>query len=117
MIGNRAVGEAWTAIGWAIFTIAICIGLVSWRLNEGNFVWLFAPIILALYGIGWSVSAVMSERPWARAMAVGSFVSAVIVASLVKWPSLMFLAYGVALLALAALPGLIWMRLHRQAQG
>jgi len=50
-------------------------------------------------------------------MTVGSFLSALIVASLVKWPVAMFTAYGVALILLAAVPGLIWMRIRAKAQG
>jgi hypothetical protein len=77
---------------------------------------MFAPIILALYGVGWSVSAALSERPWTRVLAVASFVSAIVVASLAQSMALTFLAYGFALIALAAIPGMVWMRLHRQAQ-
>jgi hypothetical protein len=117
MVGDRAVGQAWTAIGWAIFVIAISIGVVSWQLDNPNFVWLFAPIILALYGVGWSISATLSDRLFAKVLAVGAFAGAVIVAALVKWPVAMFAAYGVALILLGALPGVIWMRIRKQAQG
>jgi hypothetical protein len=116
MLGNRTVGQAWTAIGWAIFTIAVCSALVGWRLNTEVHLSLFASIILALYGVGWSVSAALSERPWNNVLAVGSFVGAVVVASLVKWPALMFVGYGVALVLLAGVPGAIWMRLSAKAQ-
>ena len=116
MLGNRAVGQAWTAIGWAIFTIGLCSGIVAWRLHTQVHLSMFASIILALYGVGWSVSAVMSDRPSAKVLAIGSYVAAVVVASLVEWLPLMFVGYGVALLLLAALPGAISMRLHRQTQ-
>ena len=117
MIGDRAVGQAWTAIGWAIFVIAVSIGVVSWQLKSPNLVWLFAPIILALYGVGWSVSATLSDRTFAKVLAAGAFVAAVVVAFLVKWPAVMFTAYGVALILLAAVPGVIWMRIRAQARG
>lgn len=117
MVGDRAVGQAWTAIGWAIFVMAGCIAAVSYQLHTEMVIWLFAPIILALYGVGWSVSATLSERTFAKVMTVGSFASALIVASLVKWPVAMFTAYGVALILLAAVPGLIWMRIRAKAQG
>jgi hypothetical protein len=116
MIGDRAVGQAWTAIGWAIFVIAGSISIVSYQLHTETPIWLFAPIILALYGVGWSISATLSERTFAKVMTVGAFVSAVVVASLVKWPALMFAAYGLALILLAAAPGVIWMRIRKQAQ-
>ena len=117
MIGDRAVGQAWTAIGWAIFVIAACLGVISWQLNDGVFVWLFGPIILALDGVGWAVSATMSGRMFAKVLTVGAFGSAVIVAALIKRPALMFAAYGLALILLAAVPGVIWIRIRRQAQG
>jgi hypothetical protein len=116
MIGDRAVGQAWTAIGWAIFVIAASLTVVSWQLQNAALIWLFAPIILALYGVGWSVSASLSDRLFAKVLSVGAFVSAPMVAALVKWPALMFAAYGVALLLLAAVPGVIWMRIRAQAQ-
>jgi hypothetical protein len=115
MLGNRAVGQAWTAIGWAIFTIGLSIGIMVWRVHAGILMIAFASIILALYGVGWSVSAALSDRPWTKALAFGSFVAAVIVALLSSWPAMMMAAYGVALLLLAALPGAMWMRLRRQA--
>ena len=84
MLADRAVGHAWTAIGWAIFTIALCIGLFSWRTGNGDAAFLFGPIILALYGVGWSVSATLSDRvtsqaigrPWPPAAEISAAASA-----------------------------------------
>jgi hypothetical protein len=116
MLGDRAVGQAWTAVGWAIFVIAASIAIVSWRLQTPLIVWMFGPIILALYGVGWSVSATLSDRTFNKLLSVGSFAAALIVAALVKWPAVMFTVYGLALIFLAAVPGVVWMRIRKQAQ-
>lgn len=117
MLGNRAVGEAWTAIGWAIFTLAAASAVIGWQTKNAAHLMMFAPIILALYGVGWSVSATLSGRTFNKVLTVASFVASVGVAALVKSPALMFAGYGLALICLAAIPGVIWIRLHRQLQG
>lgn len=107
--GNRAAGSAWSAMGWTIFVISLSIGLLAWRTRSDIPVLIFPPLILALYGMGWSVAAAMARKRWLWATAVGSYAAALLVAWMAVDP-VVYLVYAAAMLLLMALPGYILMR-------
>jgi hypothetical protein len=61
-------------------------------------------VILALYGLAWWFAAAATGRHWLFAVAVGSFASALLMAST---PPMMVLIGAISLLLLAFVPGLI----------
>jgi hypothetical protein len=69
----------------------------------------FAPFILAVYGISWTVAAVMSRKAWIWAVALGCYGGTVLMGLLAPEPE-QLLVYGFALLLLAAAPGVVLMR-------
>ncbi|MBC6981638.1 hypothetical protein [Caulobacter sp. 17J80-11] len=106
---NRAFGTAWSAAGFAIFALWVALMVADWRLQT-HLVWmLFPSMILALYGLGWSVSAAMSGQKWLNVVAIGAFVGAPALAWFAGEPE-QYLAYAAALLLLAAVPGMLLMR-------
>jgi hypothetical protein len=106
---NRAVGAVWAGVGWSIMAFLFAVMAACWRLHMAAPSAMITPFILAVYGIGWLVSAAMSPAKWVYAMAWGSFIAAIIMGFLADSPDLL-LAYTVALVLLAALPGFILMR-------
>jgi len=107
--GNRAAGAAWAAIGWSIFVISLAIAILSARTQSYIPTLIFPPLILGLYGMGWSVAAAMSGKRWIWMTAIGSYAGALLVAWLAIDP-VVYLVYSAALLLLMALPGYILMR-------
>lgn len=107
--GNRASGLAWAGVGWTIFTMATVLGIVCYRANSGIPMMVFPSLILALYGLGWSVAAAMSKKGWIWGVAIGSYASALLAAWFATTP-MVFLIYAGALILLASLPGYVLMR-------
>ncbi|WGM38450.1 hypothetical protein [Caulobacter sp. NIBR1757] len=106
---NKATGSAWSAVGFAIFTMFLALFAMAWVTKNGAIFNVFPVLILALYGSAWSVAADLSGKTWIRLVALGSFASAVVMGLLAASPYLM-LGYAAALLLLAALPGFILLR-------
>lgn len=107
--GNRASSAAWASMGWSIFVISLAIGILSARTHSYIPTLIFPPLILCLYGMGWSVAAAMARKRWLWMTAVGSYTAALLVAWLAVDP-VVYLVYSAALLLLMALPGYILMR-------
>ncbi|MDO9222664.1 MAG: hypothetical protein Q7U20_03015 [Caulobacter sp.] len=107
--GNRAAGMAWTGVGWAIFTMAVVLAVISYRTHSPAPMMVFPSVILTFYGLGWTVAAAMSRKGWIWLTAIGSYVWAVVTAWFAAG-SEVYLIYALALLMLAALPGFLLMR-------
>ena len=108
-VTNRAVQAVWMGSGWAIFAVFLAIIAMSLRMGNAEPTIFIAPFILAVYGISWTVAAVMSRKAWIWAVALGCYAGTVLMGVLAGSAEQM-LAYGVALLLLAAAPGLVLMR-------
>lgn len=107
--GNRASSAAWASMGWSIFVISLAIAILSARTHSYIPTLIFPPLILSLYGMGWSVAAAMARKRWLWMTAVGSYAAALLVAWLAVDP-VVYLVYSAALLLLMALPGYVLMR-------
>ena len=106
---NKAFGMAWSAAGFAIFALWISLMVAGWRLETGVAWLLFPSMILALYGLGWSVSAGMSGQKWLHGVAIGAFAGAPALAWFAGQPE-QYLAYAAALFLLMCVPGMLLMR-------
>ena len=100
---------AWASMGWTIFVISLAIGIIAWRTRSEIPTLIFPPLILGLYGMGWSIAAAMTGKRWIWMTAIGSYAAALVVAWLSIDP-VVYLVYSLALLLLMALPGFILMR-------
>lgn len=106
---NRAVGAVWKGVGWSIMAFLFAVMAACWRLQIPAPAAMIAPFVLAVYGIGWMVSAAMSPSKWIYLVAWASFAAAILLGLLADSPDLL-LAYAAALVLLAALPGFVLMR-------
>lgn len=111
-VANRASGIAWSGVGWGIFSLAIAMGVLGWRLGESSGPALFAlipSVIMVFYGAGWAVSAGMFKSRTMWILSFASFAAAPVMA-LFAGQATLYLAYAVALFGLMALPGFLFMR-------
>ena len=106
---NRAVGAGWMGVGLGIFVMALSIAVLSFKLQSEVPTYLFPSLIFALYGAGWAVSATMSGQKWQWMLAIGGWIAAPAIASLIDTP-LLWLGYAAGLFLLALVPGLILVR-------
>lgn len=113
--GAKAVSIAWSGAGIACFAIGLSLAIISARGGGAIVVAAFPPIILALYGGCFFVAAAVSRARWLYAVAIGSFVMAVVSAWFATEGATLYLVYGLSLLALDALPGFVLMRQARRA--
>jgi hypothetical protein len=107
--GNRAAGMAWAGVGWGIMCLMVCMNLVCWRAHSLVPLMLLPSMVLTLYGLGWSVAAVVSRQRWIWLVAIGSYVGAAVVAYFSD-TNTVYLIYAAALMLLLTLPGAILMR-------
>lgn len=113
---NRASAVVWSSVGWGIFALFTSIAVVSMRMGEQSLVLLslVPSIIMVFYGLGWAVTAAMMRTRSLWWLAIASFAAAPLLALLGGEP-VQYLAYGVALFVLMALPGYLLMRQAKQA--
>jgi hypothetical protein len=112
--GNRAARTAWVGMSWAIWTICIGIGLAAWRTHDVLVFGLIPPMVLALYAGSWMVAAVVYTAPWARRLGFAALAASLGVAFLAGQAS-QYLAFAIALLLFAALPGFLFLQRARRA--
>jgi len=107
--GNRAVGAAWSGVGYGIFVT--WLGLVALSVKSGDWAWMAAmpTVVLVAYGSAWTVGAAMTGVRWMSLTALVSYVGAVAVAWFVDSP-VIYLVFTLVLAAVALVPGLILMR-------
>lgn len=112
---NRASRAVWSAVGWGVFAYCTATAAVGARLESGEIVAAMIPSgVLVLYGMGWGVTAAMHRSRFLGGLAAASFIAAPLI-GLLSGDSRQLLAYALALLLLAAVPGWIMMRRARQA--
>ncbi len=106
---NRAVGVAWMGVGWTIFTLAVSAYLAAWRSQSPLPFLLLPSVVMALYGLGWTVAGAVSHKQWIWLTAAGAYGAAIVLAAFCTAPGLP-LIYAGALVLLAVVPGLALMR-------
>ncbi|MFN9250893.1 MAG: hypothetical protein ACK58O_07425 [Brevundimonas sp.] len=107
--GNRAVGAAWTAVGYGIF--ATWLGLMAWGLNSGDWSAMTAMpvVVFVAYGSAWIISGTMTKTRWMTLTGLGSYVGAVAMGWFAG-DMAMYLVFAGMIFAVAFVPGLILMR-------
>jgi hypothetical protein len=113
--GNRALGAAWGSVGAACWTITAVIGLAAWRMNQGWIIFtLLPPIVMALYGGAWLLSATVMRKWWMCGVGVGCLLSGLVLAYFIAKP-LEYLLFALALYLFAGVPGLLCLLRQRRA--
>ena len=106
---NETIGTVWTQAGITISVLFVALIVAGYRTADWGVFNVFPSIILALYGLCWMAAAHIGRTGWLRRVGVGSFIASVAMATVAGGP-LLWLAYAIALFALALAPGLLLMR-------
>jgi hypothetical protein len=112
--GSRALGAAWGGLGAGCWTMSMAIGIASWRMNQGFIFTLLPPIVMALYGGAWLVSAAVMRRWWMGWIGAACLLSSLALAYTVAQP-VEYLLFALALYLFTALPGLLSLLRQRRA--
>jgi hypothetical protein len=110
---NKAFGAIWNGVGLAIGACVFSFVLTQRALHDPAVFAGFPSLVLALYGAGWTASAVLSERRWMWGVGLGSF-GAALLAGLLAGQASLLLAFAACLLLLIAAPGVVMMRQARK---
>ncbi|WAC60477.1 hypothetical protein [Brevundimonas sp. SL130] len=107
--GNRAVGAAWSAVGYGIF--ATWLGLMARGLNSGDWSAMMAmpTVVFVAYGSAWIIAGTMTNTRWMTLTGVVSYVGAVAMGWFAG-DMAMYLVFAGMIFAVAFVPGLILMR-------
>jgi len=106
---NKAVGAAWTGVGFAIFTMWLGMTAIGAVTGDWQVMNMFPVLIFALYGAAWYVAGQLGGKGWIKVLAFASFAAAVAMGALTGNPYQM-LGYAACLVLLATVPGWILMR-------
>jgi hypothetical protein len=109
---NRAFAWTWNAVGLAIMTCLASFFLSAWLAHKPEVFSGYPTVILALYGVGWMVTAATSKARWTWAVALLSFLFALLSGAFAGSVHLPLL-FALALLVLLAAPGAILIRQAR----
>jgi hypothetical protein len=103
---NRAAVAAWGGVGLACWTVSVAVAVAALRTHQGVIFTVLPPMIMALYGGGWLVGAVVFRARWQRWVGALSLLSSLLLAYTAGQP-LEYLLFALCLYLLAGLPGLI----------
>lgn len=109
---NLIFARTWNAVGFAITACLASFFLSAWLAHRPDAFLAFPAVILALYGVGWAVTASASDARWTRGVALLSFLFAMASGAFAGNVNLP-LVFAVAILLLLAAPGAILIRQAR----
>lgn len=107
--GNKAVGAAWSAVGYGIFVTWLALVALSVRTENWSFMAVMPTAVLVAYGSAWMIAAAMTRTRWMSFTALAAYAGAVAVAWFIG-SALIYLVFAVVLVAIALVPGIILMR-------
>jgi hypothetical protein len=107
--GNKAVGAAWSGVGYGIFVT--WLALVALSFKTGNWSWMavMPTTVLVAYGSAWMIGAAMTKTRWMSVTALAAYAGAVAVAWFID-SAMIYPVFTVVLMAVALVPGIILMR-------
>ena len=108
---SRLFGVVWSSLGVSILVFVLALAAIQWAFGV-QLVWLAMPaFVMTVYGIGWSVSAMLVQRLWMHGVAAVSFLAAISTAFTVMLPNALgLLVYAALILLVVAAPGYVRMR-------
>jgi len=106
---NKAVGAAWTAVGFGIFATWLTFMAVGFTSGDWAVMRLMPSVVAVAYGSAWVVAGAMACRKWLSAVGVASYAGAVLLGVVAGGPAV-YLVYAGLLVVAALLPGLALMR-------
>ena len=109
---NRVVNAAWTGVGFGIFAFWLGVAAMAYQRGDGFVMNTISLQVLSVYGIAWTIAAVVTGQGWMKANAFFAMLT-VPVLGLFVGTGQEYLIYAIALVLTAVVPGV---RLSRQAQ-
>lgn len=106
---NRFINTAWQAAGFGILAFCIAVTLLTLRSQQPVVLSTISLVVLSIYGLIWWMCASLTGYRWMRNVAILSFFSAMVVAWFANTP-FVWLAYSLALVLSALLPGIYIVR-------
>ncbi|MEI9889272.1 MAG: hypothetical protein WDN45_00255 [Caulobacteraceae bacterium] len=103
---NRVFAQAWNGVGLAIMSCLASFFVTAWVAHRPDVFLAYPAVILALYGVGWIVTAASSKQKWTWGVAILSFLFAVGAGAFVGNINLPLL-FALALVLLLAAPGAV----------
>jgi hypothetical protein len=113
---NRAINAVWSGIGFAIFAFWVGIAVMAWRRGDAFLMNSISLQVMSLYAVGWFVAAAMTGQGWMRFNGIMALTTVPVLGLLVGTGH-EYIAYAVALVLTAVVPGLRLMRAAAQGMG
>ena len=113
---SRSASAVWSAAFIALIVVVAAFSIYSDGepgTDQIHTIYMLPPALLVLWGCAWWVTAIMSQRRWLFAVAVGSFIGALAMADVGNSPLILMLA-AACLLLLACLPAVVLMLERRR---
>ncbi len=107
--GNKAVGAAWSALGFGIFVMWLSLMAVGFSAGNWTLMWAMPSIVATAYGSAWIISGAMSGQRWMTGVGLLAYAGAVACGAAIGNPAI----YGVftlIMIATALIPGIVLMR-------
>ncbi len=102
----------WIGVGLGIGAVSAAYVLAANATGNWMIMNLMASTVLAFYGAAWIVNAAVNQARAPALLSAGCFIASALIGLLVNSPNLL-LAYAVALVLFALIPGLVYMRKDR----
>ncbi|MDI1327047.1 MAG: hypothetical protein PSV23_09655 [Brevundimonas sp.] len=107
--GNKAVGAAWSAIGFGIFVMWLSLMAIGFRSGDWTMMWAMPSIVATAYGSAWMVSAAATGQRWMTLVGLLAYAGAIVSGALIGSTTI-YLVFAVLMVATALVPGFVLMR-------
>ena len=107
--GNKAVGAAWSAIGFGIFVMWLSLMAIGFRSGDWTMMWTMPSVVATAYGSAWMVSAAATGRRWMTVIGLLAYAGAIVSGALIGSTTI-YLVFAVLMVATALVPGFVLMR-------
>lgn len=111
--GNRAVGAAWSGVGFGIFATWLALMAIGLKSGNWDIMQVMPVIVLVGYGSAWMIAGAMTGVRWMKLISLACYAGAIVAGYFSDSLSL-FLVFAVLLVLIALVPGLILMRQEPQ---
>ncbi len=107
--GNRAVGIAWTTVGYGIFATWLALMAMGFRTGDWSGMAIMPTVVFVAYGSAWMIAGAMTRTRWMTVVGLLSYVGAVAMGWFARDVTV-YLLFTAIIFAVALIPGLILMR-------
>lgn len=108
-IGNKAVGAAWSGLGFGIFVMWLSFLAVGFSTGNWEMMWAMPSVVATTYGTAWIVSAAFSRQRWMTVIGLVAYAGAIACGYLIGDPAI-YLVFTALMLLTGLVPGVILTR-------